>query len=93
MSPIRFKINFITNNFILYGFFSDDIIPRNIALATENLPHVNIMPTYGLNVYSMLKHDTLVLTESAADKIQTRLLYQLNRNDGNSLMKKFRVDQ
>ncbi|XP_068632617.1 large ribosomal subunit protein uL4m [Battus philenor] len=55
-----------------------DIAPRNITVATDSLPHVNIMPVYGLNVYSMLKHDTLVLTMSAAEKIEERILHNLN---------------
>ncbi|XP_063702016.1 large ribosomal subunit protein uL4m [Culicoides brevitarsis] len=70
-----------------------DIIPENIALAMEELGHVNFMPVYGLNVYSMIKHDTLVLTKSAAMKIQQKLLEALNRNDGINAMKKFALNQ
>ncbi|KAF9410423.1 hypothetical protein HW555_010474 [Spodoptera exigua] len=57
-----------------------DIAPRNITAATDTLGHINIMPVYGLNVYSMLKHDTLVLTLSAAEKIEERLLHWLHAN-------------
>lgn len=55
-----------------------DFAPRNITAASDALLHVNIMPVYGLNVYSMLKHDTLVLTLSAAVKIEERILHHLN---------------
>ncbi|KAL0880711.1 hypothetical protein ABMA27_001926 [Loxostege sticticalis] len=55
-----------------------DIAPRNITVATDALPHVNIMPVYGLNVYSMLKHDTLVLTLAAAERIEERILLLLH---------------
>lgn len=58
--------------------FSTDYAPQNIIAATDSLPHVNIMPMYGLNVYSMLKHDTLVLTMRAAEKIEERILHHLN---------------
>lgn len=58
-----------------------DIMPKNISLATETLGHFNLMPVYGLNVYSMLKHDTLVLTLAAVEKIEERLLFQLHRRD------------
>lgn len=58
----------------------NDIIPRNITAATDGLPHVNVMPVYGLNVYSMLKHDTLVLTIAAAEKIEERILLHLHSN-------------
>lgn len=57
-----------------------DLAPRNIIAASDTLGHINIMPVYGLNVYSMLKHDTLVLTLSAAEKIEERLLHWLHAN-------------
>ncbi|XP_026733010.1 39S ribosomal protein L4, mitochondrial [Trichoplusia ni] len=55
-----------------------DYAPRNITVATDSIPHVNIIPVYGLNVFSMLKHDTLVLTQAAAERIEERLLKWLN---------------
>ncbi|XP_063619787.1 large ribosomal subunit protein uL4m [Cydia splendana] len=55
-----------------------DFVSRNITLATDAMPHVNIMPVYGLNVYSMLKHDTLILTMSAAERIEDRILSHLH---------------
>lgn len=57
-----------------------DFAPRNIIAATDSLQHVNIMPVYGLNVYSMLKHDTLVLTQAAAERIEERILTLLHSN-------------
>jgi len=32
----------------------------------------------GLNVYSMLKHETLVLTRSALERIEERLLFEMH---------------
>ncbi|XP_041982823.1 39S ribosomal protein L4, mitochondrial [Aricia agestis] len=58
----------------------NDIVPRNLTVATDSLPHINIMPVYGLNVYSMLKHDTLILTQAAAEKIEERILHHLHSN-------------
>lgn len=72
---------------------SYDIMPKNIALATDEIKHVNLMPVYGLNVYSMLKHSTLVLTESAARLIEERLLYQLHRADYRKVQRKFNMSQ
>lgn len=59
-----------------------DTFPRNITAATEELNHVNLMPVYGLNVLSMLKHQTLVLTEAAVDDLTRKLLFATNRTDG-----------
>ncbi|XP_011158267.1 39S ribosomal protein L4, mitochondrial isoform X3 [Solenopsis invicta] len=72
---------------------SYDIMPPNITLATDKIKHVNLMPVYGLNVYSMLKHNTLVLTEKAARLIEEKLLYHLHRADSNKLCRPFRLNQ
>ncbi|XP_013187128.1 large ribosomal subunit protein uL4m [Amyelois transitella] len=69
-----------------------DYAPRNITVATDGLPHVNIMPVYGLNVYSMLKHDTLVLTMSAAERIEERILHHLH-SFTHDKEAKFKLDQ
>ncbi|XP_032680424.1 39S ribosomal protein L4, mitochondrial [Odontomachus brunneus] len=72
---------------------SYDIMPENITLATDQIKHVNLMPVYGLNVYSMLKHSTLVLTEKAARLIEEKLLYQMNRPDSKRLSASFKLSQ
>jgi len=66
-----------------------DTMPRNISLALNQIKPMNLMPVYGLNVYSMLKYETLVLTVAAVKKIQERLLYQLHRPDSIRATKKF----
>ena len=44
---------------------TEDEFPENITIASQRLPNINLMPVYGLNVSSMIKHQTLVLTERA----------------------------
>lgn len=68
--------------FSLSHFLSTDYVPENIAVICDQIKHMNIMPVYGLNVYSMLKHDTLVLTLSAVEEIEAKLLFHMNRTDG-----------
>ena len=58
-----------------------DIFPGNLTAATETIFHVNMMPAYGLNVYSMLKHKTLVLTVDALFHIEQKLLFAIRRLD------------
>lgn len=72
---------------------SEDIMPVNLTMATDTIPHVNLMPVYGLNVYSMLKHNTLILTHRAARLIEEKLLFHLNRSDSKKLLGKFRLSQ
>ncbi|XP_071519980.1 large ribosomal subunit protein uL4m [Panulirus ornatus] len=69
-----------------------DVMPRNIIIATETIQHMNLIPVYGLNVHSMLKHETLVLTVSAARCIEERILYHLNKPDFHAInCEKFRT--
>ena len=60
--------------------------------AMKNIPHINILPVYSLNVFTMLKHETLVLTVDAAKHIQDRLLFQLNRIDLRNVVKAYKPD-
>jgi len=60
---------------------TEDIFPTHITAVTEEIPHINIMPVYGLNVNSMLKHETLVLTKRAVEDLTAKLLYALHRQD------------
>lgn len=48
----------------------------NFALAVRNLPHVDLLPEQGANVYDILRHETLVLTRNAVEQLQARLLQQ-----------------
>ncbi|XP_033735362.1 39S ribosomal protein L4, mitochondrial-like isoform X2 [Pecten maximus] len=57
----------------------NDMMPENISLAVDKIPNFNLMPVYGLNVFSMLKHETLVLTLAAVEKIEKKLLYQMHK--------------
>ena len=67
---------------------TSDIFPRNISIATNGIKHMNLMPVYGLNVYSMLKHETLVLTLDAVEEIENKLLFALRRTDLSKLTKR-----
>ena len=49
-----------------------DAVDDGFALAAGNLPGVNVMPAAGANVYDILKHDTLVLTKAAVEKLEAR---------------------
>lgn len=48
-------------------------VERNFALASRNLPTLDVLPVPGLNVYDILRRDTLVLTQDAVRSIEERL--------------------
>ncbi len=49
-----------------------DAVNSGFKLAASNLPGVNVLPAMGANVYDILKHDTLVLTKDAVEKLEAR---------------------
>jgi large subunit ribosomal protein L4 len=49
-----------------------EAVENGFKLAAGNLPGVNVMPAAGANVYDILKHDTLVLTKAAIEKLEAR---------------------
>jgi len=46
---------------------------RALTLSARNVPHVQVMPPAGLNVYDILKHTHLVLFSPALSAIEARL--------------------
>ncbi|CAN4115116.1 unnamed protein product [Withania somnifera] len=54
-------------------------ISEKLKLATQNVHYVNVLPSIGLNVYSILLHDTLVMSRDAVNKIVERMHTPINR--------------
>jgi large subunit ribosomal protein L4 len=50
----------------------------NLVDATEQLPSFNLLPVAGLNCFSILKHETLVLSKNAVDMLETNILKRLH---------------
>ena len=49
-----------------------EAVNEGFARAARNLPGINVLPAIGANVYDILKHDTLVLTRAAVEKLEAR---------------------
>ena len=49
-----------------------DALNVGFAMASSNLREINLLPAVGANVYDILKHDTLVLTRAAVEKLEAR---------------------
>ncbi|MCP5402301.1 MAG: 50S ribosomal protein L4 [Novosphingobium sp.] len=47
-------------------------VDNGFAQAAGNLVGINVLPAAGANVYDILKHDTLVLTRAAVEKLEAR---------------------
>ncbi|XP_006875142.1 PREDICTED: 39S ribosomal protein L4, mitochondrial [Chrysochloris asiatica] len=54
-------------------------MPQNVVLATSGLKTFSLIPAVGLNVYSMLKHQTLILTLRTVDFLEEKLLWHDSR--------------
>ena len=53
-------------------FVDGDAVNDGFKKAARNLPGINVLPAMGANVYDILKHDTLVLTKDAVEKLEAR---------------------
>ena len=53
-------------------FIDGESVNEGFARAAGNLPGINVMPAAGANVYDILKHDTLVLSKDAVEKLEAR---------------------
>ncbi|MEQ8265742.1 MAG: 50S ribosomal protein L4 [Parvibaculum sp.] len=47
-------------------------LDTNFALAARNLPHVDVLPVQGINVYDILRREKLVLTKAAIESLEAR---------------------
>jgi large subunit ribosomal protein L4 len=53
-------------------FIAGAEVDANVARAARNIPHIDILPNAGLNVYDILRADKLVLTQDAVNAIHAR---------------------
>ena len=49
-----------------------EAVDAGFARAAGNIVGINVLPAVGANVYDILKHDTLVLTRAAVEKLEAR---------------------
>ena len=49
-----------------------DALNVGFARASSNLEGINLMPAIGANVYDIMRHETLVLTRAAVEKLEAR---------------------
>lgn len=54
-------------------FIDGSNLDENFAKAVRNIPHVDVLPEQGANVYDILRRDVLVLTKNAVEQLQERL--------------------
>ncbi len=54
-------------------FIDGETVNDLFARAARNLPHVDVLPEMGANVYDILRRDTLVLTRAAVERLEARL--------------------
>jgi len=47
-------------------------VDANFGLASRNIGHLDVLPVQGINVYDILRRQTLVLTKAAVDALEAR---------------------
>ena len=71
------KTKELKSRFAKLGFGSALIVDGasvqgEFARAARNIPNVDVLPVQGINVYDILRHDTLVLTKAALEALEAR---------------------
>lgn len=64
----RFDELGVTSALIVDGAAVQD----SFARAARNIPYIDVLPVQGINVYDILRHDTLVLTRAALEALEAR---------------------
>jgi len=49
-------------------------LDMNFALATRNIPHMDVLPVQGINVYDILRREKLVLSKAAVEALEARFI-------------------
>lgn len=47
-------------------------VAANVRSAARNIPNIDVLPVAGINVYDILRRQTLVLTKAAVDALEAR---------------------
>lgn len=58
----------VANGLIIAGAEVD----ANFQKAARNIPNIDVLPVQGINVYDILRRETLVLTKAAVDALEAR---------------------
>jgi large subunit ribosomal protein L4 len=71
------KTRALKDRFGKLGFASALIIDgvqvdEKFALAARNIPHIDVLPVQGINVYDIMRREKLVLTRAAVDALEAR---------------------
>jgi large subunit ribosomal protein L4 len=64
----RFQSLGVKNALVIAG----PAVDANFQLAARNIPNLDVLPNAGLNVYDILRRETLVLTRAAVQAIEAR---------------------
>jgi large subunit ribosomal protein L4 len=62
-------------------FIAGASVDAGVARAARNIPHVDVLPNAGLNVYDILRARKLVLTQEAVDAIHERFKDKTGKAD------------
>jgi large subunit ribosomal protein L4 len=68
---LRSRLDALGWNSVL--FIDGPVVDADFARAARNLPQVDVLPQQGVNVYDILRRDTLVLTRQAVEHLEARL--------------------
>jgi hypothetical protein len=70
--PVRVITDVVPVLTRLVVIIDGEAVQGEFARAARNLPHVDVLPVAGINVYDILRHEKLVLTKAAVEALEAR---------------------
>lgn len=70
-----------------------DNFTDNLIAASDGVPHITLMKAEGLNCWSMLKHETLIMTYAALRHVEEKILYHWTRRDLENFAKPYQAEK
>lgn len=64
---------------MLASFRPSEEMDKKLVAAIDRIPSFNLIPLYGLNCFSIVKYDTLVLSLRALDALEDKILQLLHK--------------
>jgi len=64
---------------VLASFRPSEEMDKKLVAAIDRIPSFNLIPLYGLNCFSIVKYDTLVLSLRALDALEDKILQLLHK--------------
>lgn len=81
-------VSFFLFKFCNYFRNAEDV-PVSLIDATDQIPSFNVIPLYGLNCFSIMKHETFVISMRALNALEEKILKFIHKTGPKNVKYKY----